>query len=67
MDADNVDVEDDEQFLVCLFLRLATFTTHSGAETRSSGIYSIVDHPEFAKKCNYLLLSVDTGKIITLK
>lgn len=50
MDADNVDVEDDEQFLVCLFLRLATFTTHSGAETRSSGIFSTADHPEFAKK-----------------
>lgn len=48
MDADNVDVEDDERFLLCLFLRLATFTTHSGTETRSSGIYSILDHPEFA-------------------
>lgn len=48
MDADNVDVEDDERFLLCLFLRLATFTTHSGAETRSSCIYSTLDYPEFA-------------------
>lgn len=40
VDADNVDVEDDERLLVCLCLRLATFTTHSGPETRSSGICS---------------------------